>query len=88
MLVTMAELVTVAMRRGSKALLETDRAAAEEVLAGDEAINGLRRAVQNLAIALLAREQPVASDLRLVLTSIRVATELERMGDRSWYCQP
>jgi phosphate transport system protein len=81
MLVTMAHAAAVAMGRAGAALLESDRAAAEEVLAGDELIDRLRRDVDDLASGLLVRQQPVASDLRLILAAIRVASDLERMGD-------
>src|SRR5690606_14375621 len=81
LLVAMAEEVRVAMRRATAALLSADLVGAEGVVAGDRAVNDLHQEVEEKVHALLARQAPVASDLRLVLTALHVAADLERMGD-------
>jgi phosphate transport system protein len=80
-LVTMADAACVAMRRATTALLEADRALADDVVAADAKIDALYRIVEDRVFNILARQTPVASDLRLVLSSLHVAGDLERMGD-------
>ncbi|MFU8855023.1 phosphate signaling complex protein PhoU [Micromonospora sp. SL1-18] len=81
LLVDMAEGVRAAMRQATTALLTADRAAAERVTAGDAEIDGLYRDVEERVCDLLARQAPVASDLRAMITALHVAADLERMGD-------
>ncbi|SBT52025.1 phosphate signaling complex protein PhoU [Micromonospora narathiwatensis] len=81
LLVDMAEGVRVAMRQATSALLTADRAAAEGVVAGDAEIDGRYRDVEERVCDLLARQAPVASDLRAMITALHVAADLERMGD-------
>jgi phosphate transport system protein len=80
-LVEMAEGVRTAMREATAALLEADQTTAEEVLAADNEIDARYRQVEEKVYDLLARQAPVASDLRLVVTALHVAADLERMGD-------
>lgn len=81
LLVSMAEAVRTAMAHATSALLSADRATCEMVIARDAEINGLRRQVEERVYDTLARQAPVASDLRLVITGIQIAADLERMGD-------
>jgi phosphate transport system protein len=80
-LVTMAEQVRAAMKRATSALLTADQTDAEEVLHGDVDIDLGYQAVEERVYELLARQAPVASDLRLLVTALHVAADLERMGD-------
>ena len=80
-LAEMAHLVGSAMSRASTALLDADLALAEGVIAADEVIDGLQRDLEERALALIARQQPVATDLRVIVTSLRMSADLERMGD-------
>ncbi len=80
-LVEMARLVGSAMGRATTALLDADLALAESVIAADEKVNALHHELENRAIDLLARQQPVATDLRIVVTSLRMSADLERCGD-------
>ncbi|PWU45853.1 phosphate transport system regulatory protein PhoU [Micromonospora globispora] len=81
LLVDMAEGVRTAMRQATRALLTADRQAAEAVIAGDAEIDGVYRQVEERVCDLLARQAPVATDLRMVITALHVAADLERMGD-------
>ncbi|SCE75941.1 phosphate uptake regulator, PhoU [Micromonospora viridifaciens] len=81
LLVDMAEGVRGALRQATTALLTADRAAAETVVAGDAEIDSLYRDVEERVCDLLARQAPVASDLRAMITALHVAADLERMGD-------
>ncbi|SCL13945.1 phosphate transport system protein [Micromonospora nigra] len=80
-LATMSREAAVAVRDASTALLDVDRGAAEAVVSRDASLDAHRRDVEALIPEVLVRQQPVASDLRLVLCAIRVAGDLERMGD-------
>jgi phosphate transport system protein len=80
-LVAMGEAVRVAMRRATTALLAADRTDAEHVIARDAEIDALYRIVEDKVYSVLARQAPVASDLRTVVTALHVAGDLERMGD-------
>ncbi|WP_446666313.1 phosphate signaling complex protein PhoU [Flexivirga sp. B27] len=80
-LVEMTSMVGAAMRRATTALLETDLPTAESVIAADDDIDTLRRDVDDRAVDLLARQQPVATDLRMVVTAMHMASDIERMGD-------
>jgi len=81
LLVDMADGARTAMSRATRALLAADAVEAEEVLRGDDEIDALHHRVEEKVYDLLARQAPVASDLRLVVTSLRVAGDIERMGD-------
>ncbi|MGI9044623.1 MAG: phosphate signaling complex protein PhoU [Gemmatimonadaceae bacterium] len=65
------------------ALLEGDRAMAEEVIAGDKALNTLEIEVEQLAVSLLALQQPMARDLRFLVATIKASSDLERVGDHA-----
>ncbi|MCX5604765.1 phosphate signaling complex protein PhoU [Streptomyces phaeochromogenes] len=80
-LVEMANLVGSAIGRATAALLDADLQLAENVISGDERVDDLQRDLENRAITLLARQQPVATDLRTVVTSLRMSADLERSGD-------
>ncbi|MFG2062197.1 phosphate signaling complex protein PhoU [Micromonospora sp. NPDC048871] len=70
-----------AIRQASVALLDVDRYAAETVIAGDLVLDRCRAQAEQMIPEVLVRHQPVASDLRLVLSALRIAAALERMGD-------
>ncbi|MBO4253250.1 phosphate signaling complex protein PhoU [Streptomyces griseorubiginosus] len=79
-LVEIANLVGSAMGRATGALLDTDLQLAEQVISTEERIEELQRDLEERAIAVLARQQPVATDLRMVVTSLRMSADLERCG--------
>ncbi|MFF3518794.1 phosphate signaling complex protein PhoU [Streptomyces sp. NPDC002573] len=80
-LVEMANLVGSAISLATTALLDADLQLAESVISADERVDDLQRDLENRAIAVLARQQPVATDLRIVVTSLRMSADLERAGD-------
>lgn len=80
-LVEIAELVTSAMEKATAAFGTSDVMLAEEVIDADNVIDEKAVALDELAIEILARQQPVARDLRIVVMSLRVSASLERMGD-------
>lgn len=80
-LVEIAELVTVAIEKATRAFGSSDVALAEEVIEADQVIDDKAIELDELAIQILARQQPVARDLRIVVAALRVSASLERMGD-------
>jgi len=80
-LLHMASLVKVAMSDATTALLNSDLALAEKVIAADAEIDTIQHDLDARTINLMARQQPVASDLRTLVTSLRMSADLERMGD-------
>jgi phosphate transport system protein len=65
------------------ALLQRDADLAEKVLAGDAEIDRLEIEVEQLAVALLALQQPMARDLRFIVGAIKISNDLERVGDHA-----
>lgn len=80
-LFTMCELVGVAIEQATEALLTGDLAKSEFVIAADDRIDELNARIEAESLTIAALQAPVATDLRLVLGSIRMAASLERMGD-------
>ncbi len=82
-LVEIATLVATSIESATKAFNESDVALAETVIADDDKIDAAAAELDELAIQILARQQPVARDLRIVVSALRVSASLERMGDMS-----
>lgn len=80
-LVEMTRLAGSAMTRATTSLLDGDVHLAETVITADQEIDQARGALDEMAIDLLARQSPVATDLRTVVTAMRMSADLERMGD-------
>ena len=80
-LVEVASLVADSMGRATGAFNNSDIALAEQVIAGDAVIDAAAITLDELAIDILARQQPVARDLRIVVSALRISASLERMGD-------
>ena len=81
--VQMASLVEAAIARATQALTQRDTLLAEEVVAGDGTVNEMQRSIRNRCISVMARQAPVARDLRELSTVQLVINELERMGDHA-----
>lgn len=64
-----------------EALEKNDPALAEEVIARDKSVDQIEREIEELGIQMIARRQPVALDLRQIVTALRISGELERIGD-------
>ncbi|GAC1552373.1 MAG: phosphate signaling complex protein PhoU [Polyangiales bacterium] len=81
MLLTMGAKVEEMLVQAMKALVDRDTELAEKTLYIDRQINRLEIEVDDLCLKVLARRQPVASDLRFITMALKVVTDLERMGD-------
>jgi len=80
-LVQMAGMVKTAMENATTALLTADLTLAEKVIADDLIIDEMQHELDARTINLIARQSPVATDLRTLVTSLRMSADLERMGD-------
>ncbi|HET9873577.1 MAG TPA: phosphate signaling complex protein PhoU [Propionibacteriaceae bacterium] len=77
----MSQLVAAAVRSATTALLEAQIHLAEEVIGNDENLDARQADIEARAFNLLARQSPVAGELRILVATLRMVTELERMGD-------
>ena len=80
-LVEISDLVADSIENATEAFNESNVALAETVIADDDKIDALASELDELAIQILARQQPVARDLRIVVSALRISASLERMGD-------
>ena len=80
-LVAMAQLVQAAVNRATSALLEGDAALAEDVITADGQIDAMVQKLEDQSFELLSLQNPVAGDLRMLVSSLRMVSEFERMGD-------
>ena len=80
-LVEISTLVAESIENATQAFNESNVSLAETVIADDEKIDTAAAELDELAINILARQQPVARDLRIVVSALRISASLERMGD-------
>jgi phosphate transport system protein len=80
-LVEISGLVSISIENATRAFNESNVSLAETVIADDDKIDELTVSLDELAIDILARQQPVARDLRIVVSALRISASLERMGD-------
>ena len=79
----MGGLVEEQIKRAMQALDDEDVAAAREVIARDQVVNGLEVKADEVSVNLVALRQPLASDLRLIMSMYKTVTDLERIGDEA-----
>lgn len=82
-IIEMGRLVTEAINRSMDALLNKDDELARKVMEGDKIINDKEVEIERLALNLLLREHPYASDFRFLTSTLRMLTDLERIGDQA-----
>src|SRR6201992_367880 len=82
-LLVMAGMAEQAIQRAIAAYRTRDTSICDLVMHGELAINKLERAIDQMAVGLLAVEQPMAIDLRFILSVIRINADLERVGDQA-----
>jgi len=70
-----------AVKKAITALVNHDAELAQEVIDGDDDMDELLVAIESQCVKLIATEQPVAKDLRLIFTALKISTDLERMAD-------
>lgn len=82
-LVDLTGMVSESITKATTAILTNDLKLAEEVIATDDQIDTFQHELDARIIDIIARQQPVASDLRALVTALRMSADLERMGDMS-----
>ena len=82
-LLEMAGMAEQAVDRATQAYRRRDLSACKQVLEGEQAINRAEREIDELALDLLAMQQPMAVDLRFILAVIKINADLERVGDQA-----
>ena len=82
-LVDLTDMVALSIAKATESILNCDLKLAEEVIATDDSIDEFQHALDARIIDIIARQQPVASDLRALVTALRMSADLERMGDMS-----
>ena len=80
-LVDLSNMASDSIHNATQALIEADLKIAEEVISYDEKIDLYQHDLDTRIIDIIARQQPVASDLRALVTALRMSADLERMGD-------
>jgi phosphate transport system protein len=80
-LLELSSLVSSAITQATHALLTADLSEAESVIAADDRVDEIQHELDARIIDIIARQQPVASDLRALVTALRMSADLERMGD-------
>jgi phosphate transport system protein len=81
MIADMGARASRALSEATRALLQRDTSLAQQVIASDRAIDPLQHEIEERAVITIARRQPVAVDLREIVSTMRIANDLERVGD-------
>lgn len=80
---TMGIEVGNALNLSVKSLIDRDMALAKQVMMNDDVIDEMNIAVEDRCMLLIARQQPIARDLRIIATGLKISTDLERIGDHA-----
>ena len=83
-LVHMGQIVQDAIKNAVDALARRDKSLAQQVMDGDDLIDAMQVDIEDRCISLIARQQPVATDLRILGTGLKITTDLERIGDHAF----
>lgn len=82
-LIKMGVMVEEAVSKAIFALEQNDETLADEVIAKDKDIDALRFEIEDRCILIIATEQPVAHDLREIMTAVKIVSHIERIGDHA-----
>jgi len=82
-LIEMGSMVEQAIADANRALIERDAALAKKVASGDDEINHKEKEIERQCLKIIMQQQPVAGDLRLVSSVLKITTDLERIGDQA-----
>lgn len=83
-LLRMGELVSTAINDAVTSLAKQDSELARKVMEEDDVIDALEISIEDKCMLLIARQQPMARDLRIISTGLKIAIDLERMGDHAY----
>ena len=82
-LLEMGALIERAIRSATDALVKQDVEAALQAIAADKEVDQAERDIESLCLKLLLQQQPVARDLRLISSALKMITDMERIGDQA-----
>ena len=82
-LLKMAAMVEEAIRDSAQSLVKGDSNLAQKIIEGEDRINKMEIAIDEMCLKLLALRQPMAADLRFITSAMKITTDLERMGDQA-----
>jgi len=82
--IQMGGLVTTAIERATHSLITQDRDLARQIMKEDDDIDDLTIEIEDFSLLLIAKQQPIAHDLRVIATSFKIASDLERIGDHAF----
>ena len=82
-LIEMGRLIETAIKKTFEAFEDKDYALAEEIIKDDRNVNDMEKVIESRCLSLILRQQPVAGDLRMVSTALKVVTDMERIVDHS-----
>ncbi|MBP2653227.1 MAG: phoU [Firmicutes bacterium] len=83
-LIAMGRMVSSAIQDAVDALARRDKTLAQAVMVGDDIIDKMEADIEDKCMVLIARQQPLARDLRIIGTGLKITTDLERMGDHAY----
>jgi phosphate transport system protein len=81
--VAMGEMVTTSLRKGLGSLIDANEVLAKEVIEEDKKIDNFQMKIEDRCTLVIAKETPVATELREILTVLKIVNELERLGDHA-----
>jgi phosphate transport system protein len=79
----MGQLIEKAIEKTLEAFETQDEVIAREIITGDRNINDIEKTIESRCLSLILKQQPVARDLRIVTTALKVVTDMERIGDHA-----
>ena len=82
-LIEMSDLVEQAIADANRALIKRDAELAQKAIAMDDEIDNMEKEIESLCLKIIMQQQPVAGDLRLVSSVLKITTDLERIGDHA-----
>lgn len=83
-LLRMGQLVSEGIRDAVQSLARQDVELARKVIVGDDAVDKMEMDIEDKCMVLIARQQPLARDLRIIGTGLKITTDLERIGDHAY----
>ncbi len=83
LLIEMGILIQTAITNSSTALINRDKQLAKETIDFDKYVNAKEQEIESLCLNLIVQQQPVASDFRLISSTLKIITDMERIGDQS-----
>lgn len=82
-LISMGKMIEIAIESSMLALMGRDKDAAAQIAKNDEAVNEMERDIEGQCMKLLLQQQPMATDLRLIASALKMVTDMERIGDHA-----